>query len=104
MRGTCKQYDQPSRDAVETLVTAFLDKEFRESVRGGFAEVPEGDVEELDALILALVKYRYSRPSGQPYAWDAPEDIARDLEGRTGKRFYNNTYPGSQGTDGWRNP
>ena len=52
------------------LVQKFCDVPQRES-DGGFAEVPEGDKAELDALILALVKYRYEPdPDGdRPIRW-----------------------------------
>lgn len=71
MNGTRKDYDPASRTEVENLVRVFLDSPARESKRGGFAEVPAGDVEELDALILALVKYRYKPdPDGdRPIRW-----------------------------------
>lgn len=70
MRGTRKDYTDISREQVEALVKAYLDAPQRDS-DGGFAEVPEGDKEELDALILALVKYRYEPdPDGdRPLRW-----------------------------------
>jgi hypothetical protein len=71
MRGTRKDWDEPTRDAVEVRVAAFLDRDQRPSIRGGFADVPEGDMDELDALILNLVKYRYAPdPDGdRPVKW-----------------------------------
>lgn len=70
MRGTRKDYTHPTRVEVLNLVQAYLDAPQRES-DGGFAEVPEGDVAELDALILALIKYRYEPdPDGdRPIRW-----------------------------------
>lgn len=71
MRGTRKDFNMPSRVEVLNLVNAFLDGPQRKSKHGGFAEVPEGDKAELDALILALVKYRYEPdPDGdRPIRW-----------------------------------
>lgn len=70
MRGTRKDWTPTTREEVEALVRAFLDAPQRES-DGGFAKVPEGDKEELDGLILALVKYRYEPdPDGvRPIRW-----------------------------------
>jgi hypothetical protein len=71
MRGTRKQYDEPTREQVEALLKQFLDAPQRKS-DGGFAEVPKGDKEELDAIVEALVKYRYEPdPDGdRPIKWD----------------------------------
>jgi hypothetical protein len=71
MRGTRKDFDEPSRADVENKLATFLDAPQRKSVRGGFADVPAGDSEELDGLILALIKYRYeSDPDGdRPISW-----------------------------------
>lgn len=41
----------------------------------------------------------YSRPCGTPYTAEV-EGI--EIEG-DGKRFWDNSYPGSGGADGWRN-
>jgi len=71
MRGTRKDYVRPTRVEVMNLIQAFFDAPQRESKRGGFAEVLEGDKDELDALILALVKYRYEPDSDgdRPIRW-----------------------------------
>lgn len=71
MSTTRRDYDTPSREDVEFLVRAFLDAPMRESKRGRFAEVPEGNVGALDTLIRALVKYRYEPdPDGdRPVQW-----------------------------------
>lgn len=71
MHGTRKDYTDVPRVEIERLMKAFLDSPQRKSQRGGFAEVKEGDKDELDALILALVKYRYEPdPDGdRPIRW-----------------------------------
>jgi hypothetical protein len=70
MQGTRKQFDQPTREAVEARVKAFLDDPQRKST-GGWAEVPEWDRDELSALIRDLVKFRYEPdPDGdRPMEW-----------------------------------
>lgn len=71
MRGTRKDYVTPSRFEVLNLVQEYLDGAQRESKRGGFAEVKEKDIAEIDAVILALVKYRYAPDSDgdRPIRW-----------------------------------
>jgi hypothetical protein len=82
MRGTRKDYDTPTREVVLALVQTYLDAPARVS-DGGFAEVPEGDKDELDALILALVKYRYEPDSDgdRPIRWSLC-DWHREQPGR----------------------
>lgn len=71
MRGTRKDYTFPTRFEVLNLVQEYLDGAQRESKRGDFAEVKENDIEEIDAIILALVKYRYAPDADgdRPIRW-----------------------------------
>ncbi|KXK08120.1 MAG: hypothetical protein UZ21_OP11001000722 [Microgenomates bacterium OLB22] len=47
----------------------------------------------------------YSRPSGAPYTADVEEDTYNLVAtSEQGVRIYDNTYPGSEGTDGWKHP
>ena len=71
MRGTRKDFDEPTRMAVEDQLSLFLDLPQRKTNRGGFAAVLPEDVQELDDLILALVKYRYAPDSDgdRPLRW-----------------------------------
>jgi hypothetical protein len=71
MRGTRHEYDTPSRESVEALVKAFLDRPHQESVKGGFAWADNEDLEELDHLLEALIKFRFAPdPDGdRPIRW-----------------------------------
>lgn len=73
MRGTRKDWDGASREEVLAIVEKFLEGGVRKDPknRGGFAEVAEGDKDELDEIIRALVKFRYEPdPDGdRPIRW-----------------------------------
>ncbi len=44
----------------------------------------------------------YSRLSGTPYCADVDDNIVDEVESsKNGVRYYNNTYPGDGGVDGW---
>lgn len=70
-RRTRHDYDTPSPEDLRNRIEAWLAKPQQLSIRNGFADVSSGDVEELDDLIRALVKYRYAPdPDGdRPILW-----------------------------------